>query len=183
MRAIVNEMPAVFECGWCINIAGGLWSDMLAARFVLLASAIVAGGLLSQPFPSRSMGYPGRERQSALQGSLGQVMAESIEPRVLEPPAAQAVEPATTPPATQAEAPRAVEPATTPPAAQAVALAVESATTPVEEPVNEWICVADPVYGRLSNQLLEITQALSLGASLRIDTYCRYPQLTRIRQP
>ena len=144
-------MPAGLVWGWRINIARLLWSSMFAARFVLLASAIVAGGLLSRPFPSRSMGYPARERQSALHSSV------SIEPQVLEP-------------------------STTPPAAQAVALAVESATAPsvalaVEPPVEvpeQWVCVAGGLYGRLSNQLLAVGQALSRpGVGLQIDTRCR----------
>ena len=177
-------MPAVLVWGWRINIASLLWSSMFAARFVLLASAIVAGGLLSRPFPSRSMGYPARERQSALHSSV------SIEPQVLEPsttpPAAQVValaieqsaahtvELATTPPAAQAvesatalePEPRTTEPETTEPA-------TEPATTPVEVP-EQWICVAGGLYGRLSNQLLAVGQALSRpGVGLQIDTRCR----------
>ena len=137
---------------------------MFAARFVLLASAFVAGGLLSRPFPSRSMGHPARERQSALQGSLGQVIAEAVEPSEdqavsIEPSAAQAVALAVEPQAVAL----AVEP-------QAVALAVEP---PVEVP-EQWVCVAGGLYGRLSNQLLAVGQALSRpGVGLQIDTRCR----------
>ena len=127
---------------------------MFGARFVLLASAIVAGGLLARPFPSRSMGRPARERQSALHSSV------SIEPSEAHA-VALAVESATTPSAAQA-----VE--------QSVALAVESATALEPEPVNEWICVAGELYGRLSNQLLAVGQALSRpGVGLQVDTHCR----------